>query len=123
MQGWNINPTTGDYALEDGAPVETNSLQLPAYYRLKIKRGKWLYAPDNDYGCDFYTVVKRPLDNANTLLENIGAAALQPLITDGRASRIEMTVDAQNRYGVGLQCKIVDASGQVETQTFKGLGL
>ena len=123
MQGWLINPLTGDYVLNGGAPTQTNSLQLPAYYRLKIKRKKWMYAPSDDYGSDYYTVVKRPASNSNSLLETIGANALQPIVDDGRASSIEVQVVENVRHGSGLQVTITDSSGQVEVQTFKGVGV
>lgn len=123
MQNWLINPDTGDYVLENGKPVETNSLQMPAYFRLKIKRQSWMYAPDDKYGSDYFTVKKRPTSNSNARMESIGANALQPLIDDGRASEIELTTTQNVRNATGLEVKITDASGEVEAQTFKGLGL
>lgn len=122
-QTWNIDPVTGDYIMDGGAPVETDSLQVPAYFRLKIKRKQWLYAPDDKYGSDFYVVKKRPSTNAAQRLENIAIAALKPLTDDGRANRIDVTADIITRNGAALTTTIVDASGQEETVTFPGLGV
>lgn len=123
MQTWNIDPDKKDYIMVGGSPQQTNSLQVPAYFRLKVKRNKWMYAPDSQYGSDYYTLVKRPASNSNTRLENIGAVALQPLVDDGRAKSVELTVTQNVRHGTALQTSIVDASGEIETTTFKGLGL
>lgn len=122
MQNWQIDPKTGDYVLEGGAPVQTNSLTIPAYFRTKIKRQRWLYAPDSDYGSDYFTVSKRPSENGNQRLENIGAKALQPMVDDGRALQVEVTVVENRRDAAGLQVTIVDAAGEVEQETFPGLG-
>lgn len=108
--------------MSGGAPEQTNSLKLPAYYRVKIKRGQWLYAPDSSYGSDYHTLKKRPSINSNSLLENIGANAVQPIVDDGRAKSIEVQVTENGRHATGLKCKIIDASGQVELVTFPGIG-
>lgn len=123
MQSWLIDPATGDYVLQNGQPVQSDSLKVPAYFRLKTKRGKWLYAPDKQYGSDFYTVVKRPSENGNNRLENVALAALQPILDDGRASAVEAIVTVNRRSASGLEVHITDAAGEVETETFPGLGL
>lgn len=122
-QSWNLDPTKGDYVMDGGAPEQTDSLTVPAYFRLKTKNGKWLYAPDNKYGSKFYTVLKRPVNNSNLTLENIAAQALQPMADDGRASQIQVDVVENQRNGTALQISITDASGEVETATFSGIGL
>lgn len=123
MQSWNLDPITGDYIMDGGAPVQTNSLQVPAYFRLKIKRKTWLYAPNDQYGSDFYTLKKRPSTNAGQRLENIAIAALKPITDDGRANRIDVVTDTLTRNGAGMVTTIVDASGTTETVTFTGLGV
>lgn len=122
-QNWDLDPEKGDYLMQGGSPKQTDSLKVPAYFRLKVKRNRWMYAPDRDYGSDYYTVAKRPSSNANTRLENIGAVALQPLVDDGRASSVELNVVQNTRNNVGLQVKVVDASGEEESMLFRGLGL
>lgn len=109
--------------MDQGAPEQTNSLQVPAFFRLRIKRKQWMYAPDTRFGSDYYTILKRPSQNAAQRLENIGAAALQPLIDDGRADTVNVTADAFTRNGVALTAEIIDASGEATVSTFSGLGV
>lgn len=123
MQGWDVDPKTGDYKMVNGAPSQTDSLLLPAYYRFKIQRGKWLYAPDTDYGSDFGSVKKRPGVAANEVMENIGERALQPILDDARAKSITITSTPAGRHGFDLATKIIDAQGEVQQTVFKGLGL
>lgn len=123
MQSWTVDPTDGDYVMTNGQPEQSDSLKIPAYFRLKTKRGKWLYAPDEKYGSDFYTVVKRPSENANRRLENVALAALQPILDDGRAAEIDATITVNTRGKSEMAVTIVDAAGEVETETFQGLGL
>ena len=122
-QSWNIDPSTGDYIMVGGAPEQTNSLQVPAYFRLKTKRTRWLYAPDNKFGSDFYLIKKRPSRNSNQRLETIAEVALRPIIDDGRANSVDAVVTENVRGGTGMDVTIVDASGRTEVQTFKGLGV
>lgn len=121
MQNWKIDPGTGDYVMDSGSPVETNSLTIPAYVRLKTQRTRWLYAPDNQFGSDFYTVKKRPAENANLKLEDIAGRALKPLLDDGRAKQITVDITENTRNAAGMDAQIIDASGEIENTTFKGL--
>lgn len=121
-QGWKINPNSGDYIMEGGAPANTESLQLPAYYRLKINRNRWLYAPDNNYGSDLYLIRKNQTTKDASFVESVMARALQPIVNDGRARTIDVTATVRARHAVGLETKIEDAQGKVETLTLKGLG-
>lgn len=120
-QSWNINPATRDYVMVGGAPQETDSLQVPAYFRLKAKRTKWLYAPDNKWGSDFYKIKKRT-NTSNLQLENVALAALEPLIDDGRSIQNTAQVIKQGINSAGMQISIEDVSGQIDVQTFPGLG-
>lgn len=122
MQSWDIDPVEGDYILDKGSPVTTNSLRVPAYFRLKVKRTQWMYAPDSKYGSDFYTVKKRSQNNSTQRLESIAAKALQPIVDDGRASTIEAEVtDIPNRNAVEMDITVTDNNGEVEKTTFNGL--
>lgn len=116
-QGWDIDPKTGDYKMTGGAPIQTDSLKIPAYYRLKIKRAGWLYAPADDYGSDFHTVKKRRTSDDASLIEAIAARALQPMVDDGRASTITIATTVVARNAVGLETEIFDARGRIETLT------
>ncbi len=123
MKNWQIDPSTGDYVMSGGAPVETASLQNPAYVRLKVKRKTWLYAPDEAYGSDLYLIKKRRTDGSqNSLVENTAARALQPLIDDGRASEINVTTTQAARNGVGLEVDLTDAEGNSDQISLNPIG-
>lgn len=121
MQSWDIDPKTGDYILQNGRPLTTNSLRVPSYFRLKIKRTKWMYAPDSKYGSDFYTIQKRPSDSANQRFEATATKALQPIVDDGRALQVQADVTDNSRNGTALLVNITDATGEVEPITFDPL--
>ena len=112
---WQINPTTGDFLLDAfGLPMRDETLKVPAYIRLKTSRKQWMYAPDNDYGSDFY-IARKKTTQTSTALENIGNKALQPLIDDNRASSAEFTLNGMTRHGESFLCDIVDVDKQTET--------
>jgi phage gp46-like protein len=123
MQNWDLNEKTGDYLMEGGAPKQTDSLRIPAYMRLKVRRRGWLYAPDVKYGSDFWTVKKRQTSRDTTAIENTAARALQPIVDDGRASFVLVDNDGIARSGVGVKCKIVAASGREDQLNLQGLGV
>lgn len=113
-QTWEQNPMTGDYVMQGGAPVETNSLRMPAYVRLKVRRSTWLYAPNTEYGSEFHTVKKRKTNDDASLIENLAARALQPILDDGRAAAIEIDTEAVSRNGVGIKSRIIVSEGESE---------
>lgn len=119
MQSWEINPQTGDYVLESGSPKETDSLKIPAYMRLKIRRGEWLYAPNEDYGSDFHKLKRNQVQNGPTFIESVGAKALQPIADDGRASEIDLTGKIVARNNADLEVAITDANGNIERIVFE----
>lgn len=118
MQSWKVNPESGDYLLDKGRPVETNSLQMPAYFRLRTRRREWLYAPDDKYGSDFHTVTRNQTQNGPTFIEALAEQALQPVVDDGRASEIEITGKLESRSNVSLEVAITDSSGKIERLVF-----
>ena len=123
-QSWDIDPVTGDYVMVGGAPAQTDSLKIPAYFRLKIPRGNWLYAPDrNKYGSNFHLVTKRQTTGDSSQLEAIAANALQPLADDGRASSIEIQTVTVARQGIGLETQIVKSNGQIDQLILPSLGV
>lgn len=113
MSSWQIDPSTGDYLMTNGAPVESEDLAIPAYYRLKVRRGQWMYAPDDEYGSDFWTVKKHFRPNEVNSLTDIGLKALQPMVDDGRAADIEASFGSSvGRNDSQINFKITDAMGQ-----------
>jgi phage gp46-like protein len=120
---WRINPKTGDYVMTNGAPVDDPSLIYPAYYRIMTKRTRWLYAPDDSFGSDLYTIKKRFNPGDVSPLANIVDAALQPMIDDGRATDVETTYLApQSLYDTQLSVQITDAQGQPQTLNLPAVG-
>jgi phage gp46-like protein len=100
--------------LLNGKPINTDSLTIPSYFRIAIPRTQWLYAPDTSYGSDYYLIQKRRSTSDPSQFENIGAAALQPIVNDGRSSGISVTTQVLTRGGVGLQIDVTDARGQFQ---------
>ncbi len=121
MKTWDLDPATGDYKMSGGSPVETNELTVPCYIRLKAKRRSWLYAPNENWGSDLHLIKKRG-PSVTTLLENTAARAVKPIVDDGRASELEVTTLQTARNGVGLNCKITDAQGEVEQLQINPVG-
>ncbi len=119
MKSWDIDPATGDYMVDaSGKPKETDSLRVPAFIRLRARRLGWMYAPDANWGSDFWTVRKRHVPQDGASLENLALRALEPLVDDGRAKDVTVDAQVQSRYGVGLQVDILDASGQNQELKF-----
>lgn len=122
-QYWDLNPVTGDYLQVGGLPVETDSLRVPAYYRLKVKRKKWLYAPNDLYGSDFHLINRRQTNSDGSLVEDTGGKALQPLLDDGRAQIIDVETAAVARHGIGINVKIISAAGRQDELNLLPLGV
>lgn len=123
MQNWEIDPKTGDYIMQGGSPKQTDSLRIPAYFRLKTQRTRWLYAPDDKFGSDFYAVTKRQSTRDSSQIETIAATALQPLADDGRAAEITVETQVVARQGVGLKVEIVEANGRFDELILPPLGV
>lgn len=114
---WKINPKTGDYIMENGSPVPTERLLEPAYYRLKASRGKWMYAPNNRWGSDYYLARRRFNGGDLSPLANIGDRALAPLVEDGRARSAVVSFDTEqqvSRHNAALVADLIDDQGQAE---------
>jgi phage gp46-like protein len=122
-QNWDLDPKTGDYVMTGGAPKQTNSLRVPAYIRLKVPRLGWLYAPNTLYGSDFRAIKKRQTNRDATTLENTAGRALQPIVDDGRSATMDITTTAVSRNGIGLNIKIVEASGTQDQLNLPSIGV
>lgn len=119
---WTIDPATGDYVMSGGSPVLTAELTHPAYYRLKVPRKKWLYAPDSNYGSDFASFNGKQTTATTSTLEAMAQRALKPMIDDGRASEIDVTALSRSRSGTQLETNITTAQGEVETLQLDPIG-
>lgn len=124
MQTWEQDPENlGDYKLDSaGKPVQTNSLRMPAYVRMKAKRLQWLYAPDTNYGSDFHLIRKRQSNLDISAVENTGIKAIQPIVDDGRAADAAVTFLASARDSIGVNLQILPANGIVEELVLQGVG-
>jgi len=111
---WLINPQTGDYVIEDGSPVRDESLQFPAYARIKTEKEKWMYAPSRDYGNSLVGLGKRQTTTPG-LARKLIEKALAPILNDGRASEIEVDVSEVTRYGISTIINIIDENNQDQT--------
>lgn len=117
-----MDPKTGDYIVENGKPVIDSGLTTAAFIRLKTHRTQWLYAPDNQYGSDFYLVKKRHTNSDAKLLETIANRALQPIIDDGRAADVTNNTDFLSDSASQMKTTIIDAEGNNESLTVKPIG-
>lgn len=121
MSTWKINPTTGDYLIVNGAPVPSDDLIYPAYYRIRIPRLQWMYAPDNKYGSDLNTIQKNTGNAAIAMINN----ALQPMVDDGRALGVDTEFNAtqpSSRNEIAVEVSITDALGVDTTLSLPSLG-
>lgn len=122
---WKIDPKTGDYALVNGKPVDSDSLIYPAYYRLKIGRNRWMYAPDDAYGSDLAQIKKRFNGRDLTSVKNIQERALKPIIDDGRALAIDVSYNSQQtslRNNIQTAVVITSADGTTEVLQLPPIG-
>lgn len=119
---WEIDPATGDYIMEGGSPVLTAELTHAAYYRLKVPRKKWLYAPDANYGSDFASFTGKQTTATTSTLEAMAQRALKPIIDDGRATEIDVTALSRSRNGTQLETDITTAQGQTQTLQLDSIG-
>jgi phage gp46-like protein len=116
-----IDPATGDYLMQNGSPISSDSLDNPAYYRIRIHRLKWMYAPDTNYGSDLYTLEKK---EGNAAL-NMITTALQPMVDDGRALGVDpefVTPQPSSRNEAAISVEITDAQGIQQNLTLPPVG-
>lgn len=82
-----------------------------------------MYAPDSKFGSDYYKLVRNNTTKPQTALENIAARAVQPIVDDGRANNIAVTVTGVSRDGVSVEVDISSGQTQVSTLNLTGLGV
>lgn len=119
---WLIDPGTGDYQISKGSPIRDESLQFPAYVRLKTVRKSWLYAPNTSFGSDISLIVKQTR-NSPQALESAAAKALQPIIDDGRALSIAVDQTGNARFMEEIEVKIVDNNNQTQAVVMNPIGV
>jgi phage gp46-like protein len=119
---WDRDTKTGDYKQANGSPVNTDKLTLRAWHRIKIKQGKWLYAPDPSYGSLLHTVKKQTVDSA-ALEERLCVQACQPLVDEGSADRVTAQTIATQRGGSALMVTVVDEQNEPQDLVFTRIGV
>jgi phage gp46-like protein len=118
---WKLDSNSGDYVLNSkGNAVIDTTFATPAIIRLRAQRTQWMYAPDINWGSDYYTTTVR-LNNSK-LLDNIGTRALQPLVTEGLALNVQVQTVAASRINFTQQATIVENNGQQTTVNFSPVG-
>lgn len=115
-----LDPKTGDYVVENGKPVTDDTLLTSAYIRTKTQRGNWMYAPDQNYGSEFFKSHARIRDVV--VLEEIQRKALEPMVKDGRAKSVTVRATDVARGAAGLTSVIVDDRGKPEIFSFNPIG-
>lgn len=117
-----IDPVIRDYVMQpNGKPEIDNSLRTPAFFRLRIPRRKWLYAPDDNYGSDYY-LLKKNLNSSNSSMVNIGLKALESFVDEDRAFDTEVEIVEKSRSGVGLEVKIQENINSEPETVFVPIG-
>jgi phage gp46-like protein len=120
---WQVDPKTGDYLMTNGSPIDDPSLIYPAYYRIKVSRTRWMYAPNDRFGSDLYTVKKRFTVNDMNPVNNLVSRALQPIIDDKRAKSVSVEIQAPfGRNDVEMAVTIVDSQGKPQTLNLPAVG-
>lgn len=124
-KSWDINPATGDYIMDDqGRPQQTDSLRVPAYFRIKSPRGQWLFAPNPKWGCVIPLRNRKNSIQDQQQLVQEAVSALQPIQDDGRAALINVALNTtaqRGRNAAGLEIELLDNQGQIEKFILPGV--
>lgn len=107
--------TSGDYLNgTDGKPTLTDSLGPACRTRLRGHRKKWMYAPDDTWGSDFYAYNrKQSIQFRDALGESIARKALKPLQDSGRIDNLDVQTQSSQRGGTALGLTFFDRRKQV----------
>lgn len=113
-----IDPATRDYVLLDGTLQRdpANGLHNALYLRLTTPLGS--YWADKELGSQLH-FLRREKDvvRIQRLAKQYAEQALQPILDDGRATRIAVTTEQPHNGRLYLLIEVEAASG--ETLTFK----
>jgi len=95
---------TGDYVLDEaGRLVMTDTPEPAIRTRLRGRRRRWLHAPNQQWGSDFYAYKRRPSTKfSDGLAESIATRALEPLENNGRIADVAITTEQTKRGGVAI---------------------
>lgn len=108
-----INPTTGDLSGE-----RISSLANAVYLRLMTPLGSWWADPS--LGSRLHELARsKDLPRIGKLAQQYSEQALQPLIDDGRATKVEVAYEQPHNGVLKLHIEVTDAGGAI--QVFKHL--
>lgn len=113
-----IDPVTRDYAVVAGSPRRdpAGGLANAVYLRLMTPLGS--YWADPNVGSRLHELQRmKDLARASVLAKQYAGQALAPLIADGRARSIEVTVEQPHDGRLYLLIEVVDAAGERQTFT------
>ena len=114
---WKIDSISRDYQLtQTGVPQQDQTLGTPALIRLATPRGRWLHAPDAQYGSTLHTLNRRVASAAEFI--NASQSALQPLVDQNRAQSVSVTLTGSARGDLRSQVRIVDEEGAPQIFNF-----
>ncbi len=120
---WVLDPVKRDYVMDEtGAPINNSDLKTPSYIRIATPRSKWMYAPNSSYGSDFYLYNKRKVAQDVTLFEALMQDCLQPIIDDGRAGEVNVTLTQNSMNALGFETAITDIQGKIQEVSFDPIG-
>ncbi|OAN31218.1 phage GP46 family protein [Pseudomonas oryzihabitans] len=103
-----INPLSGDLT---GQRITT--LANAIYLRLTVPLGSWW--ADTSLGSRLHELRRsKDLIRIGTLAKQYAASALQPLLDDGRASAISITVEQPHDGRLLLLIEVTDSKGDVQ---------
>ncbi|MFA7399230.1 MAG: phage GP46 family protein [Sideroxydans sp.] len=113
-----INPATRDYELLSGVVKRDPSggLANTCYQRLSIPLGS--YWADKSIGSRLHELQReKDVVRVSTLAKQYAQQALAPIVTDGRATQIDISTEQLHNGRIHLLFEVTTASG--ETLTFK----
>lgn len=115
---------TGDYQIDDqGKMVMTDSLGPAIRTRLRTHRNGWLYAPDAQYGSDFYEYKRRrSVQISDGLAESLTQRALAPMVNDGRMAELISETQFTQRGGVAIVSRFTDLKQRAPDNTETPIG-
>lgn len=111
-----INPTTGDYNYMNGRVQldPTNGLANAVYLRLMTPLGGWWR--DATLGSRLHELVRqKDLSRISVLAKQYAQTALQPIVDDGRALKIEVSTEQLHNGRLNLLVEVTSASNEVLT--------
>ena len=108
-----ISPLSGDYVIVNDVPVAdpAGGLANAVYLRLMTPLGGWWADPT--LGSRLHELVReKDVPRVQILAKQYAETALQPILDDGRAKSITITVE-QPFYGrLNMEIEVIDARGE-----------